>query len=422
MKRLDVLITTSYYWPEGAGSAPYLTGLAEYLSAQGHRIVVVTTFPHYPEWRSSGGGRPMRADARAGVRIRRRRHYVPGRQTAARRALYEATLYGSGLTALGMRPRADVIIGTCPSLAGGALAATASALYRAPYGLIFQDLMGLAAEQSGVAGGGRVASLVRRTELALARRATRVAIIAEGFRAYLEDGGIEREKIERLRNWTRRVEPSEPAAATRARFKWSADEFVCLHGGNMGQKQGLDNMLDAAELMRGQGVRIVLAGDGNDRLRLQERASALGLDNLDFVELQGPGRWEEIMQASDVLLVNQRASVADMSLPSKLTSYFAAGRPIVAAAAEGSETAQEVERAGAGKVVTPGDPAALRDAITAFRRDPAAATAAAANARLFAKVHLSEEKILEQYGLFVEKIAESAKRTPARLVAGKKRA
>jgi hypothetical protein len=70
---------------------------------------------------------------------------------------------------------------------------------------------------------------------------------------------------------------------------------------------------------------------------------------VQFLPMQGPGRWEELMQASDVLLVNQRASVADMSLPSKLTSYFPAARPVVAAVAPDSETPRLRRRAAAAR-------------------------------------------------------------------------
>jgi colanic acid biosynthesis glycosyl transferase WcaI len=407
---LNVLITSSYYWPEGAGSAPYVTGLAEYLRSRGHRVVVTTTFAHYPDWKSSANGRLAVSETHAGVLIRRRAHYVPRRQSAAHRALYEATLYASGLTALPTRTRPDAVIGTCPSLAGGALAATASAIHRAPYGLVFQDLMGLAAAQSGMAGGGKVASTVRSAELTLAKRAARIAIIAEGFRGYFEEGGVEPGRIDRLRNWTRRVPPSETVGETRSRLGWRPDEFVCLHGGNMGQKQGLDNVLEAAALLGRDGIRVVFAGDGNDRARLQERARALRLDNVDFIEMQGPGRWEEIMQASDLLLVNQRASVADMSLPSKLTSYFAAGRPVVAAASPESETAREIAAARAGSVVPAEDPVALRDAIVALKRDPSLVSTVGETARRYAETELSSTRILAEYEQFVASIAATGRR------------
>jgi glycosyltransferase involved in cell wall biosynthesis len=408
MKRLKILITTSYYWPEVAGSAPYVTGLAEYLGAKDHDVVVATTFAHYPQWRSTANGRPMSAETRKRVRVKRRWTYVPRRQSAAHRALYESTLYTCGLTALPMRPRPDVVIGTCPSLAGAGLAATAARLYRVPYGLIFQDLMGRAADQSGVAGGGLVASAVRRAELALARGAARIAIVAEGFRSYFVEGGVDPERVDRVRNWTRRVEPTETVVETRRRLGWRPDAFICLHAGNMGRKQALDNLLGTAGLLRDAGVRIVLAGDGNDRPRLQARSRELGLDNIDFVEPQAPGRWEETMQAADVLLVNQRAAVADMSLPSKLTSYFAAGRPVVAAASAESETARELESAGAGLVVPPEDPSALRDAILSLRRDSAGAAAMSESARRFTTTHLSAEASLAAHEEFVARVAASA--------------
>ena len=344
MKRLSVLITSSYYWPEGAGTAPYLTGLAEYLSDRGHTVVVATTFAHYPEWRSSANGRFRETEVLRGVVVRRRSHFVPRRQSAGQRALYEATLFGGGLTAIHLRHRPDVVVGTCPSLAAGALARAAAAVYRVPYGLIFQDLMGLAARQSGVAGGDRVASAVRGAELRFARRAERIAIIAEGFRRYFEDGGVEPGRIDRLRNWTRRTEPEETTAETRRRLGWGPDEFVCLHGGNMGQKQGLGNLLAAAELLptHGSGRRspgTETTGPGSRRMRPRRGASA----TLDFIAMQAPRPLGRDDAGGRRAACESARLRADMSLPSKLTSYFASGRPLLAAVSADSETAREIE-------------------------------------------------------------------------------
>jgi len=401
MTGLKILISSSYYWPEEAGSAPYLTGLAEHLSASGHDVVVATGFPHYPDWRSGAQGRLAASETQNGVRIIRRWHYVPRTQSAAQRAAYELSLLGSGATTLFKRWRPEVVVGTCPSLAGGVLAAAAGRRYRVPYGLVFQDLMGRAAEQSGVSGGERVAGIVRNIELRLARGAKAVGVIAENFRSYLEEGGVRPADVWRLRNWTHRVEPEEPRAQTRERYGWGESQFVCLHGGNMGQKQGLDNLLDAAELLRDTDVRIALVGDGNDRARLEREAHARGLANVDFIGMQMPGEWEAILEAADVLIVNQRASVTDMSLPSKLTSYFAAGRPVIAAASAESETADEMEAAGAGAVVPPGEPAALRDAILTLRDDGSGAASHAASARAYAEGTLSSDAALADYDRFI---------------------
>lgn len=407
---MRILVSSSYYWPEEAGSAPYLTGLAEHLSDVGHDVVVATGFAHYPDWRSTAGRRLAARETHNGVRIIRRRHYVPRTQSAAHRAAYELSLLAGGLTSLPRRWRPEVVVGTCPSLAGGVVAAAAAARYRVPYGLVFQDLMGQAAEQSGVAGGARVAGVVRKVELRLARQATAVAIIAENFRGYLEAGGVAPERIERLRNWTRRGEPDETREETRRRFGWG-DDFVCVHGGNMGQKQGLDNVLDAAALLRGSPVRVVLVGDGNDRARLERDATDRGLANVEFVGLQGPGRWEAVLQAADVLIVNQRESVTDMSLPSKLTSYFAAGRPVVAAASPTSETADEIRAAAAGIVVPAGDPDSLRGAILELRDEPERAQAFAASGKAYAETTLSRAAALAGYDEFVARLARDGRRS-----------
>ena len=108
------------------------------------------------------------------------------------------------------------------------------------------------------------------------------------------------------------------------------------------------------------------------------------------------------MEASDVLLVNQRPSVTDMSLPSKLTSYFAAGRPVVAAASADSETARELEAAAAGYVVAPDDPKALCDAILAVKAGSSAAKELGANGRRYAENVLFPEIVLAEYEQFLE--------------------
>jgi glycosyltransferase involved in cell wall biosynthesis len=104
-------------------------------------------------------------------------------------------------------------------------------------------------------------------------------------------------------------------------------------------------------------------------------------------------------RAADVLLVNQRAAVLDMSLPSKLTTYFAAGRPVIAAVHRDGETASELQASAAGMVVAPEDPAALRDALreaasgswdTAAFADAGAAYARRVLSREAALAHLAD--------------------------------
>ncbi len=409
-----VLLIGLNYGPEETGNAPYTTALAEHLVAIGARVTVLTGMPYYPFWSifQEYRGRWRQREQIRGVDVRRVRQYVPRRQSAVRRALFEGTFLTQALLVTGL-PRPDIVVGVVPSLSGGMLAAAAAARYRVPYGLLFQDLVGQSAAQSGIVGGGQVRGPVRAIEGWFSRRAAAVAVVAEGFRRYLEGTGVAAERICRVRNWTHVDLPTRTPEETRMRIGLPAEAFVCLHAGNMGLKQGLENVLAAARLARTSDpdLLFVLMGDGNQRAELE--AVAEGLPNVRFLPPQPKDEFPNILAAADVLLVNQRPSVTDMSLPGKLTSYFAAGRPVVAAVAPGSETAAELATAQAGITVAAGDPAQLVTAIRSLAVDPSRADALGQQGQTYARKQLSAEASLARLEQFVCSIADASGPPPS---------
>jgi glycosyltransferase involved in cell wall biosynthesis len=335
-----------------------------------------------------------------GVLVHRRLHYIPHGQSALTRALYETSLLLGATTGVLQADRPDIVLGVTPTLSGAVAGAIAATRFRIPFALLVHDLMGQAAEQGGITGGGKVAAAVRSIELAAARKADAIGIIADGFRDYFTDRGIPTERIVRLRTWTIGGGAKEARDATRDRLHWS-DKYVLLHAGNMGHKQALDNLIDAAAVLGAEsGIQVVLAGEGNDRPNLERLARASGLENLEFLGPQPWGKYESMLEAADVLVVNQRATVTNMSLPSKLTSYFAAGRPIIAAVTAGSETARELEISGGGVVVSPGDPRAFATAVHELRSDPGRSHELGAKGRRYAE-RLRPEAILPEYETFL---------------------
>jgi len=363
-----VLIIGINYRPETTGIAPYTSDTAEHLAASGHRVTAITGFAHYPAWRMAGEHPLRTVETRNGVRVLRRTHYVPGSQSATRRAAYEATFLVHG--ALSRPERPDVVFGVIPSLSGGLLARFFAARARAPYGLIFQDLMAPAARQSGIKGGKRVAGAAATLERWATARATTVAISSEDFRRYLLDIGVEDSRIVDFPNWSNLGAPTSDRAATRERLGWPADWAVVLHAGNMGLKQGLEQVVEAARRadVLAAPVTFVLMGEGSQKTALETRGR--GVERLRFLPLQPEDEVPNVLDAADVLLVSERATVIDMSLPSKLTSYFGAGRPIVAAVPPGGSTAREILRSGGGIVVPIGDPDELNRVVERLKEDP----------------------------------------------------
>lgn len=399
-----VLLATSYFEPDQTGVAVYSSGLARMLAGEGHEVVVVTGMPHYPGWRR---GAVANGD-HEGIEVRRHRHYVPRRQTAPRRVAYEAGFLAGGLRRARRGPRPDIVLGVSPCLASAHVALAAGRLHGAPVGIVFQDLLGRASAEAGLSGGGMLAGPAARLERAVAASATAVAVTSPGFASSFD------RQVVSLRNWAVRSEPDLDRAAARARLGWREDELVCLHAGNMGQKQSLDGVIDAARRLGDRGIRIVLAGGGNDRPRLERR----GRGAVTFEGVQPPGRFEAMLGAADVLLLSQRASVRGMSLASRLTSYFAAGRPVVAAASPGSEVAAEVSRSKAGVLVRPDDSDAVAQALIALCEAPERRAALGAAGEAYAARELAPEVLLPRWSAFVANLEDvGAPRAPAESIA-----
>ncbi|RKN12128.1 glycosyltransferase [Streptomyces radicis] len=384
-----LLLVSTNYAPEQAGIGPYATQIAEHLATRrAAEVHVLAGMPHYPAWRLDPAyrGRWRAEERRAGVLVHRRRHSVPPRQTAARRALYEASILAGGLVAPPRMARPHAVLAQVPSLAGGVLAARIARRHRVPYLPIVQDLMGAAAAQSGISGGGRAASAASAVERRVLRGATLVGVIHDSFRDRVRALGVPPERIRLVPNWSHVRAPSPGArAATRERLGWPPEATVVLHSGNMGLKQGLDVLIDAAR--EAPELRVVLMGDGSQRARLAARAERL--PNVTLLPPAADADFPEVLAAADVLVVTQRAAVLDMSVPSKLTSYFAAGRPVLASVAAEGGTAAEVRRSDAGRLVPPEDPAALAAAARKLAADPAAADALGARGAAYARDHLS---------------------------------
>ena len=398
--RRRLLLVSTNYAPEHAGIGPYATQIAEYWAARGHETHVLTGLPHYPAWRvdAAYAGVWRRTETRAGVRVHRRRHTVPSRQTATRRALYEASVLLHGLVAPPRTGRPDAVLAQLPSLAGGLLGARIAARHRVPFVPVVQDLMGAAAAQSGIRGGSRAAALAERAEAHVLRRAALVGVIHETFVARVRAMGVDPGRIRVVPNWSHVRGPSEPRAWTRARLGWPAGRTVVLHAGNMGLKQGLDVLVEAAR--RAPDVHFVLMGEGSQRAELTRLAARVA--NVEFRPPAAEADFPAVLAAADVLAVTQRASVLDMSVPSKLTSYFAAGRPVLAAVAEDGGTAREVRRASAGLVVPPEDPAALVGAVRRLAGDPALAAALGAEGPRHVAAHLSREAGLARIDALID--------------------
>ena len=384
------------YWPDQTGIAPFATGRCEYLAAQGHQVVACVGLPYYPRWRvpDKYRRRPFSSERRNGVTILRSWMYVPRDPTPLRRILHESSFIVSSLGRALCRARPDLLFVTSPPLGLGAAAIALGRLWRVPYVLHVADLQPDAALDLGMLRQGRLIKAFYRLEGAAYRNATLVSTLTDAMRRRIIAKGVESEKVTLFSDW---VEPRlfsiKPPGKCRAAA--SGAPFVVAHFGNMGVKQGLRVVLEAARATRGDaGITYLLVGDGAARASLEAVALEWHLSNLRFLPLQPPERFLQLLADSDVCLVTQQRSVADIVFPSKVITLLAAARPIVASVGAHSEVARVVARSQAGLVVAPEDPHALAGAVARLRADPALAARMGQMGRAYALAHWERETVL----------------------------
>jgi len=395
-----VLIVGINYAPEPTGIAPYTTGLAAALRRRGDEASVITGYPHYPAWRVTAGYRGLtRRETIDGVPVKRVRHYVPSSPRLINRLLMELTFGVRAAFAGWARP--DAVIVVSPALFSSRIVLARARLSRARRIVWVQDLYGPGVAETGQATG-RVAHTLAAFERSTLQHGDRIVVIHDRFKKHLvDDLGLDPERVDVVRNWSHLADiRSSERAAVRHRLGWADDDVVVLHAGNMGAKQGLENVVHAARLAaeRGSRVRFVLVGDGNRRAVLEQLLESLGgCERLTFVPPLDDNEFRPTLAAADILLVNERPGLAEMCVPSKLTTYFSTGLPVLAATDAGSVTADEIAVSGGGMRIDAGDPEALLNGAERLGADAELRAFLGASGRDFKAEFLSEDAAVDGF-------------------------
>ncbi len=385
------------YSPEPTGIAPYTATLAGYLASTDRNVVAVTGFPHYPRWqRNPDMPGFRRRTTESEVDLRRVAHWIPHPPRGLRRLLSELS-FGLHQVSVGWsRPHTTILVS--PALFSSAMCMARSLVTSRSRRIVWvQDLYSQGMSETGE-GSGTAAKVAGVVEGWLLRRAHAVVAIHPSMADRIAtDLGVDPDRIHVVANWSHiTLEPID-VDAVRAEHGWEPDDFVVLHAGNMGRKQGLLNVVEAAKIAAAQGsrVRFVLLGDGADRPALEEASG--GCSHLVFLDPLPNDGFTAALQAADALLVNELPGVREMAVPSKLTSYFAARRPVIAATEPTGIVSSIMADAGAGPVVPSGQPAQLLAAAEALAGDADRARAAADAGHTYFAENLSQDAAMARF-------------------------
>lgn len=405
MSKHRVLLVSTNFWPEPAGISVYATDVAKHLSGNGFDVTVLTGVPHYPWWHTPKEYLNLTegTSVHENIQVIRGKHFIPRIFSVIQRIKFEISLWWN-LSRVYNRTNSshfDAVIAFTPTVAAGLIGKNVGRKLNIPFGVIVQDLSGLSAIQSGLKGGMLISGTVKSIENKVLSAADSVVVISPEMEEVLTLGKIDPTKVSMILNYTVGNIVKQNKDESKRYMGWKEEDFIVVHAGNMGAKQDLENVIEAAEyLLPETRIRIFIVGHGNQESKLKDKSN--GKANITILPGVSDADFSTLLSAADLLLVNERNTQIDMSLPSKLTTYLCSNRPVLAAIAPGGATWRYLE--GIAELVEAGKPRDLAIAIKKLASDPSLCDSMALRGEDFALANLRPEIGRKKYQDWVTRL------------------
>jgi colanic acid biosynthesis glycosyl transferase WcaI len=397
---MRILVYGINYNPELTGIGKYTGEMCAWLAKEGHEVTVITALPYYPEWQvhPTYKGKMWHREMMDGVEVYRCPLYVPQEVTSMKRIIHEFTFLTSTLPvwiSLLFQKKYDITFSINPPFHLGLLPLLFSKLKGSKIVSHIQDLQVDAAKDLGMIKNESFLNLMFGMEKFILDRSDVVSTISEGMQRKIESKEISKGKIWQFPNWVdeHAIQPLSREQSLRKEFGFQDTDKVVLYSGNLGEKQGLEVIIDAAKAFQNQpNVYFFISGTGGGKEKLVGMVRESGLQNVQFHPLQPYEKLSALLAMADVHLVLQKKSASDLVLPSKLTGILASGGCAIITALPGTTLYEVIRKYDMGILAEPESAPALVSAIgqglfgdSQTLRD---------NARKYAVQYLSKDQIL----------------------------
>lgn len=388
---MKILVVCQYYYPE-----PFrIKDICEEMVRRGHEVHVVTGYPNYPEgilYDGYGKGKHI-DEVINGVNVHR--CFTIPRQIGTLKRMLNYYSYALSSTKYVRSKKCKTVDGKpfdyvfCNQLSPVMMAHAAIAYkkkYKVSMTMYCLDLW----PESLIAGGIKRSSIIYKyfhfVSKRIYRTADKILITSRMFSEYLHNEfDIENRKIEYLPQYAEGIfEMIAPKKETGI--------FDFMFAGNIGAIQSVDTIIKAAELLKNEPVRFHIVGNGTDLERLQQMGN--NLENVIFYGRRPLEEMPKFYAMADAMLVTLQADeVLSMTLPGKVQSYMAVGRPIIGAI--NGETKKVIEDAKCGYCGRAEDAEVLAENIRSFVKNQDK-DLMGKNARAYYEKHFEQGKFMDR--------------------------
>jgi glycosyltransferase involved in cell wall biosynthesis len=356
---MKLLIVTQYFWPENFR----INDLSLHFAQLGHKVSVITGIPNYPEGTLNKEYEvaPHNFSKYGDVEIHRVRHVLRGKTKRSLFLNYLTYFLNASLQIIlkHRKVESDVVFVFAVSPITVAIPAIIYKFFtQKPVLLWVQDLWPETLSATGVVRSPKILKLIGLLVKWIYANCDYILIQSPAFepsvRQYCSKA-VDQKKIFYLPNWAEQVF-KETASEPRSIINKQSDKFTILFAGNIGDAQDFPSILSAAQKTKAHShIRWVIVGDGRKRQWVQTEVERLGLVNCFYLAGHFPiERMPGFYAAADALLVSLKANdVFAKTIPGKLQSYLAAGKPIIGLIS--GEAQNVIHKSGAGNACDSGD-------------------------------------------------------------------
>ncbi len=413
-----ILLHTLVFPPDGVSTATILAELTEDLQSKGNTIVVLTTRPHYNRDRDAEMKQPLQRRLRGlyfvsdycGMRVIHTWMPRKGQGTGGRMQDYMIFHILSLIVGTLLVGRCDIVIAPSPPLSIGIIAWLFAVLKGGRFVYNIQELYPALALQMGLTTTESIFYKVMTwMEHFVYGRAASITTISEGFRQHVINLGIDENKIWVIPNFvdTDFIKPLPKINPVSVEHNLT-EKFVVQYAGNIGMTQSFDIILEVAGRLRDEPqIHFLITGDGARRIYVEEQIRQRGLENITLLPYQPRSQVPNIYASADLSLVPLMRGTSQTTIPSKIFTIMASGRPVLVAVDEDSELATIVKTARCGLVIQPDDADTMEAAIRQVFSTPSEFKAYGENGRRFVEAHYSRDKVSQQYQNLIEHLTRT---------------
>ncbi len=337
MKKRILLISGNYF-PEPTGIGKYNDEMMNWLADHDFNCTVISTYPYYPFWQVQQPYAKKRkwftkeintTPAGNKITIYRCPHYVPVNPKGKNRVFLDLSFFTSvSLKLITLTGRKfDYVINVTPPLSLGLLAALYKKVCRAKFLYHIQDMQVDVANDLKMISSMRFLSLLFKIEKYILKQADKISTISSDM--------AERAKLKSYKpiylfpNWAniKKFFPLPDKSVLKTSFGFNPGKPVVLYSGSIGEKQGLEAVLEIADNFKQKNIEVqfIICGSGPYKKTLEKLAAEKQLSNLIFLPLQPPEKLNEFLNMADIHLIILKANVAHHVMPSKLTTILSVG-------------------------------------------------------------------------------------------------